>query len=186
MNYTTWHVMDATQFAVEKHDGVRRKYTNEPYVIHPIRVSKAVWETLVGGSAYPEGRKVAAVMAAVLHDTLEDTHTTVEELDERFGYEVRKLVEEVTEPSRPEDGNRALRKKMDCEYYGKASYEGKTIKLADSLDNLREILRHDAAFAKIYMPEMRQRLPYLMGGHEGLRKELEKLVNAYFFLYGEH
>jgi len=83
-------VLKAAQFAAIKHRDQRRKdVESSPYIIHPISVALAIAD--IGGIKEPE-----ILAAALLHDTLEDTKTSVSELDEIFGETVRKYVEEVT------------------------------------------------------------------------------------------
>src|SRR3954465_9377221 len=75
----------AIELAVAAHRGQYRKYTGEPYVIHPLRV-------MIGLASEP----VQVQIAAVLHDTVEDTAVTLEQIDSEFGSEVRRLVDALT------------------------------------------------------------------------------------------
>jgi guanosine-3',5'-bis(diphosphate) 3'-pyrophosphohydrolase len=88
MNTTV--LLKALRFAAEKHRDQRRKGTNSsPYINHPIEVA----ETLArSGVSDP-----VILQAAILHDTIEDTETTPEEIEREFGADVRKMVEEVTD-----------------------------------------------------------------------------------------
>jgi len=133
-------------FAVRAHGDQKRKYTNDPYVVHPIRVAEILREAKA-----PE----VIVSAALLHDTVEDTKTTYQDLVMEFGPAMADLVMEVTDPSRPEDGNRAARKAIDREHLARASVYGKTIKLADLIDNTASIVRYDPDFARVYLAEKR-------------------------------
>lgn len=137
----------AVLFATAAHDQQRRKYTGEPYIMHPLEVA----DILVRYGA-DDGEMV---VAAVLHDVLEDTEATAEQVEGLFGARVRKLVEEVTDVSKLEDGNRAIRKALDREHIARASPEAKTVKLADLISNTRSIAKHDKDFAKVYLPEKR-------------------------------
>ena len=84
-------ILRAIDFAARKHRDQRRKDQEaSPYINHPISVSLMLAE--IGGIADAE-----VLAAAILHDTLEDTDTTPEELVQAFGMRVRKLVEEVTD-----------------------------------------------------------------------------------------
>jgi guanosine-3',5'-bis(diphosphate) 3'-pyrophosphohydrolase len=83
-------ILDACQFAAEKHVTQRRKGDGSPYINHPIGVAHLLWRE--GGV-----RDVAVLQAAVLHDTVEDTDTSFEELEARFGSTVRALVAEVSD-----------------------------------------------------------------------------------------
>lgn len=84
---------EAVRFAVEKHSGQTRKIHHEPYILHPMEVA-AVVGTMTND--------LETLAAAVLHDTVEDTDTTFEELEERFGRRVALLVMTETEHKRPE------------------------------------------------------------------------------------
>ena len=70
-----------------------------------------------------------------------------------FGPEVCDLVVELTDVSKPEDGNRATRKAIDADRLGKVSEQAQIIKLADLLDNSEDILANDPKFAKVFLKE---------------------------------
>jgi guanosine-3',5'-bis(diphosphate) 3'-pyrophosphohydrolase len=76
-------------------------------------------------------------MAAVLHDTIEDTETTPGELEEQFGRSVRKVVEELTDDKTLD---KAVRKQMQIEHAGRLSRRAKAIKLADKIANARDVI----------------------------------------------
>ena len=76
---------------------------------------------------------------ALLHDTVEDTNVTREQIAEEFGWKIFKLVVELTDVTKPEDGNRATRKAIEAKRLGMASKEAQTIKLADLLTILNNI-----------------------------------------------
>jgi len=124
-------VLGAAQFAALKHAHQKRKgAAGEPYVNHLIEVAGLVAEAL----AEPDTN---LVMAALLHDTIEDTATTREELVERFGTDVADLVVELTDDkSLPKEE----RKRLQIENAPKKSRRAQTIKLADKISNLRAIL----------------------------------------------
>src|SRR5262245_55664218 len=83
-------LLQALNFAAEKHCDQRRKGTNaSPYINHPIAVAQILND--IGGINDP-----VVLMGAILHDTIEDTNTLPEEIEEKFGAVVRALVEEVT------------------------------------------------------------------------------------------
>lgn len=136
----------ARKFAEAAHAGInqRRKYSGEPYIAHPAAVAE-----LVRSVPHTE----AMICAAWLHDTVEDTPATLTDVEREFGAEVAALVEQLTDVSRPEDGNRKKRKTIDREHTAKASAQAKTIKLADLIDNTRSIVERDPDFAKVYLAE---------------------------------
>lgn len=85
----------------------------------------------------------------------------------------------VTDVSRPEDGNRRLRKAMDRDHLALASAEGQTIKLADLIDNTASITRYDPGFAKVYMREAVELLGVLKKGDRTLRQRASILAKQY-------
>lgn len=145
----------------------RRKYTGEPYILHPAAVVE-----LVRSVPHTE----AMLCAAWLHDTVEDTHATLWGIERMFGVEIAELVEQLTDVSKPEDGNRMLRKRIDREHTVKASPAAKTIKLADLIDNTRSIAAHDPDFAKVYFAEKRLLLEVLREGNPTLWKMAHDLL----------
>ena len=144
----------ARVFATAAHAAVgqTRKYTGEPYVVHPIEVSELV--ASVNGTE-------AMVAAALLHDVLEDTGVTVDVLEEQFGSKVADLVLWLTDISRPKDGNRSARKALDRQHSAAAPAAAQTIKVADLISNTRSIIAHDPGFAKVYLEEKRLLLDVL-------------------------
>ena len=123
-------ILAALHFAAEKHRDQRRKgQCASPYINHPIEVA----ELLVRIGRVSD---VALLQAAVLHDTVEDTETTFEELEQQFGADVRKLVEEVTD-------DKALpkeeRKSRQVERAPHLSSGARQIKLADKTCNVRDL-----------------------------------------------
>jgi hypothetical protein len=87
------------------------------------------------------------------------------------------LVEQLTDVSRPEDGNRAKRKAIDRAHTAKASPEAKTIKLADLIDNTRSIVELDPGFAKIYLVEKVLLLEVLQEGDAGLWEMARRMTD---------
>ena len=159
----------ALKFAIEAHDRQYRKYTGEPYSCHCAEVGA----TLKAFHHSPE-----VVAAGFLHDTIEDTDTTREDLVVQFGEEVAGLVVEVTDVSKPEDGNRAARKALDLMHLTNASFDGQTIKFADLISNTKNIAKHDPDFARIYLPEKEAILTTLDSGDPALRQVAWDVLNA--------
>ena len=155
-------------YATEAHQRInhRRKYNNEPYHVHLSAVAK-----LVASVTYDK----ELIAAAWLHDTVEDTQATLEDIEETFGMPVAELVEELTDISRPGDGNRATRKRIDRLHLSQASKRAKTVKLADLIDNCKDIIRHDPRFAQIYLEEMNELLDVLADGNPQLFKRAERI-----------
>ena len=154
-------VKKARLFAIELHQRIdqRRKYSNQPYEVH----LKAVADIVSSVSADQE-----MIAAAWLHDTVEDTPATLEDIGRKFGPSVAKLVEDLTDVSRPGDGNRAVRKMIGLRHTAQASVRAKTIKLADIIDNAQDITRHDLRFARVFIKEARALMEVLQEADVGL------------------
>ena len=159
----------AYAFAAEAHASIdqRRKYTDDPYIHHPVAVARIV---------AARGGDVAMICTALLHDVIEDTPVTEREVRRAFGEEVGRMVPQITDISRPEDGNRAVRKAIDREHLGRAEPRVKTVKLADLIHNSGSILRHDPHFAKVYLKEKALVLPLLDEGDYRLQQIAHRLV----------
>ena len=153
----------ARMFATAAHAAVGqlRKYTFEPYIVHPAEVAGIVAEA--GGT--PE-----MIAAAWLHDTVEDTGVTSELIRAEFGDEVATLVGWLTDVSRPDHGNRAARKAVDRAHTAAAPAEAQTIKLADLICNTKSIVAHDPKFAVTYLAEKRALLEVMTKGNPSLRE----------------
>ena len=158
----------ARVYATEAHQRInhRRKYNNEPYHVHLSAVAKLV-------SSVTDDESMIA--AAWLHDTVEDTQATLEDIEETFGMPVAELVEELTDVSKPGDGNRVTRKRIDRLHLSQASKRAKTVKLADLIDNCKDITRHDPRFAQVYLEEMNELLDVLTDGDPQLFKRAERI-----------
>jgi len=162
----------AREFATSAHQriGHQRKYSKQPYHVHLEAVAKLVASV----SDDPE-----MIAAAWLHDTVEDTPATLDDIEEHFGVTVAELVEELTDVSMPSDGNRARRKGLDRNHSAQASARAKTVKLADLIDNCRDITRHDERFARVYLVEMGALLKVLTDGDQTLLSEAGRLHAKY-------
>ena len=140
-------IQHATVFATQAHAGQKRKYTGDDYIVHPIAVAKLVADN--GGTENQ-------IMAALLHDTIEDTGVTYGDVRRAFGKEVAGLVLELTDEFTTEmypDDNRAQRKAWENARLADVSIEAKLIKLCDMIDNTSSIVEHDPGFAKVYLGE---------------------------------
>lgn len=155
-------VQKAQVFAIAAHSAVqqKRKYTGEPYYVHPAEVARIVAEV--------PGSTAEMVAAAWLHDVVEDTGVTLTDIHMNFGPEVAVLVGWLTDVSKPEDGNRSRRKAMDREHTAQAPAEAQTVKLADLISNSKSIMQHDPEFAKTYLEEKRLLLDVMTKGDRGL------------------
>ena len=162
-------LLKAVKFSAEKHKTQRRKGAEgSPYINHPIDVAEMLWNA---GSV----RDIQVIVAAILHDTVEDTQTTPSEIEEHFGPEVRSLVQEVTDDKslpKPE------RKRLQIEHAPHLSTGAKQIKLADKISNI-----HDVGFAPPADWPYQRRVDYLtwadrvVNGLRGCNEGLEQLFD---------
>jgi len=124
-------LLQALHFAADKHRDQRRKGVEaSPYINHLIEVTELL--ARVGGIT-----DIVTLQAAILHDTLEDTQTTPEELEAAFGPAVRQVVEEVTDNKQLP---KAERKRLQIEHASHLSARAKRVKLADKISNVRSII----------------------------------------------
>lgn len=168
-------ILQAAQFAAMAHRGQTRKWghADRPYITHPARVA--------GRVAIAFGATEEMVSAAWLHDVVEDTKVTIEDLSvSGFPMAVWQLVHELTNPSKQVPGlSRAERKAMDREHIAEVSAAAKVIKLADRVDNLMETFDDPETpekFVKLYLAESRELLEVLRGVDPELERELEELL----------
>jgi len=159
----------ARVFATAAHAAVVqvRKYTFEPYIVHPAEVAGIV-------ARVPHTREMLA--AAWLHDVVEDTGVTNADITREFGEEVGELVRWLTDVSTPADGNRAARKELDRNLIARAPADAQTVKLADIISNCSSIAIHDLDFADTYFAEKRAVLDVLTNGDPTLMAEARKII----------
>ena len=128
--------LKALSFAADKHRNQRRKDSEaSPYINHPI----ALANVLVNEAGISDP---VVLCAALLHDTIEDTETTYEELVERFGKAIADVVQEVTDDK---DLAKEVRKQLQIEHAAHASPQARLVKLADKICNLRDIAANPPA-----------------------------------------
>lgn len=162
-------VQEALMLAIKAHEGQRRKYTGEPYSIHPIGVSKIVESV----EHTPE-----MVAAALLHDVVEDTPVTFRELKDQFGSTVAEYVHYCTNVSEKEDGNRAFRKKMDADHFALGPPESQTIKIADLIHNSQTIIPYDQKFFhKAYKYEKKYMMDVLTKADQSLKDQAQSMLD---------
>ncbi|OQA33073.1 MAG: GTP pyrophosphokinase rsh [Betaproteobacteria bacterium ADurb.Bin341] len=167
-------LLTATAFAADKHCNQRRKDKQaSPYINHPIALANVLKNE--GGIA---DAKVLA--AAMLHDTIEDTDATPEELEAVFGKEIAGIVLEVTDDkSLP----KAERKRLQVEHACSISHRAKLVKLADKICNLRDLLASPpAAWSEKRIEEYFDWARDVVEGLRGSNAPLERVFDA---LYGQ-
>jgi guanosine-3',5'-bis(diphosphate) 3'-pyrophosphohydrolase len=168
MDEFTGQFLKALRFAAEKHVDQRRKDArSSPYINHPIQVAETLWT--IG-----EVRDVTLLVAAILHDTLEDTDTQPEEIRTEFGEEVLALVREVTDDKTLP---KPTRKRLQVETASHKTRNAKLLKLADKICNVRDLIDSPP---RAWSLERKQE--YLLWTEEviaGIRGVHEKLEQCY-------
>jgi guanosine-3',5'-bis(diphosphate) 3'-pyrophosphohydrolase len=156
-----------------------RKYTGERYIVHPVRVMEMVRE-------FKDDTDVLA--AALLHDVLEDTPVTVKEMEEALlpvmdADQVNKVIQivvELTDIFVKADYprlNRRSRKEKETRRLATVSCNAQSIKYADIIDNVTDIVKQDAAFAKVFVQEAKKMLVVMDAGNPQLRQRAVALVD---------
>jgi len=163
-------VAQAMQYAIEFHERIdqRRKYSGQPYAEH----LKAVADIVSSVSDDP-----ATLSAAWLHDVVEDTPATIEDVTKTFGAEIAELVDALTDVSRPSDGNRKMRRAIDCAHLANAPPRAQTIKLADLIDNCDDICRSDPVFGRAFVQEAKDIIDVLKAGDHRLIVRARTLID---------
>jgi len=162
-------VIKALAFAADKHRNQRRKDVDaSPYINHPIGLA----DVLANEAAIEDER---ALVAAILHDTIEDTETTEQEIIRQFGKEVADIVFEVTDDkSLP----RAERKRLQIEHAPSLSRKAKLVKLADKICNVRDVANSPPADWPL---ERKQKYfdwaKAVVDGLRGVHPELERIFD---------
>ena len=160
----------AIDIARKAHSGQSRKYTRDPYLTHPFAVSGLVASVTTDDDM---------IVAAILHDVVEDSPISIETIYGIFGKRIGDMVENLTDVSKKSDGNREVRKRIDREHTAKASKEAKTIKLADLIDNTKTIVSFDPKFAEVYMREKQLLLEVLQEGDKTLLTLASSMIEDY-------
>ena len=165
-------VSQAYAFAAERHSGQRRKdAAASPYINHPIALADVLAN---------EGRvlDVVVLSAAMLHDTIEDTATTADEIETLFGPRIAAVVVEVSDDRSLDKATRKLRQ---IEHAPHLSPEAKLVKLADKICNLRDIL----ASPPVHWPLQRQQAYFdwsaqVIAGVRGVHPQLEAVFDRLY------
>lgn len=162
----------AVDFAADKHRLQRRKDADaSPYINHPIALARVL--AVEGGVEDP-----VVLCAAVLHDTVEDTETRVEELRAHFGAAIAGVVAEVTDDK---SLDKATRKAIQIERAASSSHAAKLVKLADKICNLRDLLAQppadwSAERKSAYFAWAAQVIVGVRGTHAGLESIFDGLL----------
>jgi guanosine-3',5'-bis(diphosphate) 3'-pyrophosphohydrolase len=163
-------LLRALAFAAHKHRDQRRKDAEaSPYINHPIALAEVL--TAEGGVT-----DIEVLAAALLHDTIEDTATTPQELREQFGERIAGMVEEVTDDKTLE---KPERKRLQIEHAAGLSDGAKLVKLADKICNLRDVAERppakwDLARRREYFEWAKRVIDRLRGAHPGLEAAFDQ------------
>jgi len=150
---STWPpVHTAIETAKRAHDGQMRKGSSEPYVMHPLRTALILWEVA-------EQRNPVVLCAGLLHDTLEDTDLSQDEIDDDFGPQVGDMVRALTQPPLAEGEDRYER---NMKYLERLRWEGRDVQIIKSADRLDNVLTMEGVFDEA------RRAEYLKESREGL------------------
>ena len=164
-------VLIAAAFASRKHTAQRRKdAAATPYINHPLELARVLTED--GGVT-----DAATLCGALLHDTVEDTDTTIAELQSIFGEEIASIVAEVTDDRslpKPE------RKRAQVEHAAHISDKAKLVKLADKISNLRDVAhsppdRWDLQRRQEYFDWAKSVIDRLRGVHPALEAQFDRV-----------
>ena len=163
----------ALAFSAEKHTKQRRKDIEEsPYINHPIALANILAQRWVIDEN--------VLCAAILHDTLEDTETTADELRKHFGEKITSIVLEVSDDK---NLDKEVRKQLQIDHAASISQEAKLVKLADKIANITDIINTPPinwskerkqdyfAWAKAVVNNLR-------GVHQGLEKDFDDLLKT--------
>ncbi|XP_067871268.1 guanosine-3',5'-bis(diphosphate) 3'-pyrophosphohydrolase MESH1 isoform X1 [Heterodontus francisci] len=172
MSSDVQRILEAADFAAKKHKNQRRKDPEgTPYINHPLGVSRIL--THEAGIT-----DVIILQAALLHDTVEDTDTTLAEIEESFGEKVRSIVTEVTDDK---SLSKEERKQQQIKHAPHCSREAKLVKLADKLYNLRDLKRcTPAGWTEKRVEEYFIWASQVVAGLRGTNQALEMSLDALF------
>lgn len=161
-------VIEAARFAADRHRHQRRKdHAATPYINHPLTVASILTQA---GVDDPD-----VIIAALLHDTVEDTETSPQEIVERFGERVASMVAEVTDDkSLP----KATRKQLQVATAASKSEGARLIKLSDKISNLRDLAEHPPQWTEKRMQAYRQFAADVIARARGVSEELDRMADG--------
>lgn len=159
-------ILEAAVFAADRHRHQRRKDEDAtPYINHPLKVAHILARAKV--------EDTAILVAAILHDTVEDTETTIDEIERRFGKRIARLVAEVTDDkSLP----KAERKRLQILTAVSKSAGAKQIKIADKIANLQDLRNAPPNWSEERMQAYRQFAEDVVAGCSGINDALDEMI----------
>lgn len=164
-------LLKALAFAAHKHKDQRRRDVDaSPYINHPISLA----DILCNEAHITD---IETICGALLHDTVEDTETTAEELEEVFGKPICDIVMDVTDD---ETLSKAARKQAQIDHAGHISDKAKLVKLADKISNLRDVLNNAPADWSLerrqeYFDWAHKVIDQVRGAHPGLEALFDEI-----------
>ena len=158
---------NALNYAFKKYENLKRKSNNLPYIIHPIRVT-----LILKSIGFSELKNQDLMIAALLHDLIEDTNTTFDEIKSEFNEKIALIVNEL---SKPKD----LNKEKWLETFSNASKVAKIIKMADRIDNLMDMTQWPLEKQKFYAKQGKIILENCRGANHKLASILLKQIKIY-------
>ncbi|MFD1737521.1 HD domain-containing protein [Bacillus salitolerans] len=167
-------VEKARIFARNAHHGQTRKLSTEPYFVHPEAVAKILLDANLAEEI---------IAAGYLHDTVEDTNVSIEDIQREFGHEIAEIVAGNTE-----DKSKTWeeRKKHTIEYTRTAAFEMKCLIAADKLDNLQSIANtnsHDGEKWSHFKRGKEKQGWYYKGIADSLFENIQEEIPTYFYTY---
>ncbi len=166
-------ILKALAFAAHKHKDQRRRDVDaSPYINHPISLA----DILCNEAHITD---IETICSALLHDTIEDTETTAEELEHAFGKAICDIVMEVTDDK---NLSKASRKQAQIDHAAHISEKAKLVKLADKISNLRDVLNNAPADWNLerrqeYFDWARDVIDQIRGTHPGLEALFDEIYS---------
>lgn len=164
-------IIRAARFAKTAHAGQKRKFVDDPYIVHPARVAGRV-------AIHPLADD-AMVAAAFLHDVVEDTPCTLDRIEREFGPRVASLVGQLTKPEALDGATRAEKKGREIEHNAAMSRDAKIIKMLDRIDNLHDVRDAPADFAELYRRESHALAAAIGDADPELKQELLECIERF-------
>lgn len=166
-------VAQALSFATAAHEGQWRKYVGDPYIEHPIEVANILIQHKITDER--------TLIAALLHDVLEDTDTTEAEIQRAFGSQTAMDVEALT----VKGGSRRFRNEAKITKPITRGTVAIAVKIADIISNISDVALHDPKFASTYLEEKKVALDRFKASKQVTSDEMMALLNTGYHTYAE-
>jgi (p)ppGpp synthase/HD superfamily hydrolase len=166
-------VSNALSFATHAHEGQQRKYDGGPYIDHPIEVANILIRHKITDER--------TLIAALLHDTVEDTDATIEQIQREFGSQTAMDVEALTVKS----GSRRFKNEAKITKPIARGTVTIAVKIADIISNISDVALVDPKFASIYLEEKKKALDRFKASNQITSEEMIALLNTGYATYAE-